>query len=152
MMVYVFSFLLISIEVPTNIYPERIDVEEGLMVAILESLNAVKDNPTEITEYLDTLYSIFSIDYLELQRVFFQHQGILQLEELIKKYASNSIIVRKIIVIFTCMAKNNHFSQELEKSNITAIAIQILLRFPDDHTMIKNALSIIRCLCVYCIY
>ena len=51
-----------SIEVPTNIYPERIDVEEGLMVAILESLNAVKDNPTEIIEYLDTLYSIFSID------------------------------------------------------------------------------------------
>ena len=101
MMVYIFSFLLISIEVPTNIYPERIDVEEGLMVAILESLNAVKDNPTEIIEYLDTLYSIFSIDYLELQRVFFQHQGILQLEELVKKYASNSLIVRKIIVIFT---------------------------------------------------
>lgn len=132
-------------------YPERIDVEEGLMVAILKSLNAARENPEEIIVYLDTLHSVFSIDYIELQRVFFQHQGILQLEELIKKYASDSTIVRNIIDVFTCMAKNTHFSQELEKSDITAIAIQILLRFPNDRTMIKNALNIIRCLCVYCI-
>lgn len=120
------------------------------MVSLLSLLDDHCDNPKEIIQYLDLFVMVFRTEYPELHQSFFVHKGILQLEELIKRYASNSEVVSKITDVFTFMAKHSHSSQELEKSDVTAIAIHILLRYPNDKTMIKNALNIIRCVCTYC--
>ena len=121
-----------------------------MIAAILDSLESNKNNPPKIVEYLDVLVQIFSINYYQLHRSFFHScKGINLLGMIIVDYASNKTIVKKMVDVFTAMAKNTDFSKELEHSNIIGIVIQILLRFPDNKCMIKNALSILRYVCNY---
>ena len=134
--------------IPSIQCPEM-DLETFLIHTLLTALLQPDISQEAILTILSSLQQSISINYTLCETAFMNQNGVVAVEQLLSAHASSSPIIGAVLSLIEEITKTVKYAQILEHSNIIPACIQVLLRYPDNKTLVKAALRITRALCIY---